>query len=54
MYISFSAVKLFLYSRKYLYFVNLFIITSIKLYNTFVNNFLNLDNLIIKFNAMLN
>ena len=54
MYTSFSAVKLFLYSKKYLYFVNQSVITNITLYSIFISGFLNTDSFIIKLSAILN
>ena len=38
---------------KYLYFINLSVITSIVLYSTLISGFLNFDSFIIKFNTML-
>ena len=54
MYTSFSAVKLFLYKMKYLYFINLSIITNIALYSTFISDFLNFNSFTIKLSATLN
>ena len=54
MYTSFSAVKLFLYDKKYLYFVNQSVITNIMLYRTFVSGFLNTDSFTTKLSTILN
>ena len=54
MYTSFSAVKLFLYNKKYLYFINQSVITNIVLYSIFISGFLNPNSFIIKLSAILN
>ena len=54
MYVSFSAVELFLYKMKYLYLVNLSVITSIALYSTFISDFLNFNSFTIKLSTILN
>ncbi len=53
MYFNCFAINFFLYIIIYKYLINLSIITSIKLYLFLIAKFINLNNLIIKFIAIL-
>ncbi len=53
MYVKSSANVAFLYDKKYLYLISLSVIINIKLYVVLITLSFNLDNLTIKFKAML-